>query len=401
MNAIILDGQLKSALATVRSLGKAQISLYVGAERDTGMALRSRYTTGRFVYPSPYIDQKGFVACIQREGERIGTKPIVYAFSDATYLTLFAFRKELEPYVTLLFPEEKSVEIAFDKAATYSLARVSGIPTITTYSPETKEEIERLSHEVRYPAVIKTRKSVTWKDGVGMFGSAKFVHTKDALVEQFIALRTKLGEAPLVQDLLLGEEYGVEMIAYEGNIGACVTHHRLKSLSPTGGASVLKETMEHGTLKRTLESYAQTLVEKLRWTGPIMVEFKVSSDTKIPHLMEINGRFWGSLPLSIFSGVDMPRIYYSLLTSKTLPEPLVMGRERVVSNHFLGGMRHLVKVMIGHDKMRPFLYPKRLQALQDFFFLPRETKSDVWEWDDLKPVIMEYVDMMSKISKRL
>ena len=39
-----------------------------------------------------------------------------------------------------------------------------------------------------------------------------------------------------------------------------------------------------------------------------MVEFKIDRETGHPYLMEVNGRFWGSLQLAIDSGVDFPRL---------------------------------------------------------------------------------------------
>ncbi len=395
-SVIILDGQLKSALSAVRSLGKQGMTISVGAERDTGMALHSRYVLKRFIYPSPYTDMKGFVLQVKNEAMRLKDKPVVYAFSDATYLALYAQRAELDSCMTLVFPDPKSVEIAFDKAATYSLAKVSGIPTITTYTPETGEEVMRLGTTLTYPAVIKTRRSVTWKDSVGVFGSASFVQNSTELEKKFHELRERLGEAPLVQDLIRGEEYGVEMLANNGHIHARVVHHRLRSLSPTGGASVLKETLHDGELKNTLEEYAEKLVQKLSWTGPIMVEFKVDSDSKRPYLMEINGRFWGSLPLSIIAGVDMPYLFYLLATGQELPREMVTAREGAISNHFLGDVKHLLKVLFARDPMRTILYPGRVQAMRDFCMLPLGTQPDVWSFTDPKPAFFEVVDILKK-----
>ncbi len=401
MKAIILDGQLKSALSAVRSLGKQGIVVSVGAERDTGMALHSHYASIRFTYPSPYTHQEDFIRSIKDEAVRMGEKPIVYTFSDSTYLSLYARREELMQCMTLIFPDSKSVEIAFDKAATYSLARISGVPTIPTYTPVTNEEIIQLGLSLSYPAVVKARRSVTWKDGIGIFGSASFVQSGTELVDIFFDYKEKLNEAPLVQEFILGEEYGVEMLTKEGKVYALVTHHRLRSLSPTGGASVLKETMYAGNLKNTLEEYARKLVEKLAWTGPIMVEFKVDSDTRKPYLMEINGRFWGSLPLSIASGVDMPYLLYQEVALQVRPKEEIQGREGVITNHFLGDVRHLFRVLFAHDPMRKLLYPSRLRAMRDFCMLPLGTKSDVWSLTDPIPSIMEIVDSLHRIGKFL
>ena len=39
-----------------------------------------------------------------------------------------------------------------------------------------------------------------------------------------------------------------------------------------------------------------------------MVEYKLDATTGTPYLMEINGRFWGSLQLAIDAGVDFPQL---------------------------------------------------------------------------------------------
>lgn len=396
MSAIILDGHLKSALATVRSLGSAGISFRVGAVRDSGMALHSRCVTKKFTYPSPYTDVESFIEVLKREAQELGDMPVLYMFSDATYLSVYAHREELSPYLTLVFPEATSVEIAFNKAATYSLAKVSGVDTIPTFMPESSTEVEYLSTLLTYPAVLKTRRSVTWNKGLGVFGSAEFIVDAPSLQKSFLQVKEAVGEAPLVQTFLRGEEYGVEMLALKGKVIGEVTHHRIRSLRPTGGASVLKETLQSGDLKSALESYAHILVEKLSWTGPIMVEFKVDSDTREPKLMEINGRFWGSLPLSIAAGVDMPVLYYKLARAEELPEEKVTARDGVVTNHFLGDVFHLMQVLCKRDPMRKILYPTRLQALKDFCFPPSGARDDVWLWRDPMPTCMEVFDTLKK-----
>ena len=45
-----------------------------------------------------------------------------------------------------------------------------------------------------------------------------------------------------------------------------------------------------------------------------MVEFKVDPRDNQPKLMEVNPRWWGSLQLSILSGVNFPYLLYKLIT---------------------------------------------------------------------------------------
>lgn len=398
-SAIVLNGELKSALSIVRSLGQMNIRVSVGAERETGMALHSRYARGQFIYPSPYTHESGFIDALLHEARRLGDKPVIFACSDATYLALYAARERLSTSCTLVFPDARAIETAFDKAVTYSLARVSGIPTITTHMPSTPDELKRVAHSLRYPVVIKPRKSVTTRDGTRYFGSAEFMHSPLELILRYEALTKSLGESPMIQERVTGEEYGVEMIAHKGDPYALVTHHRIRSLSPTGGASVLKETIEKGILRDMLETYARKIVHELRWEGPIMVEFKVDSDTKTPKLMEVNGRFWGSLPLSIAGGVDMPYHFYHLATEDTFPKETITQRDGVVTRHFWGDAKHLLSVFFKRDTMRPYTYPRRVEALKAFFRTPYGTKGDVWSFRDPKPALMEIVDILKRLWK--
>ena len=58
-----------------------------------------------------------------------------------------------------------------------------------------------------------------------------------------------------------------------------------------------------------------------------MVEFRVAEDGT-PYLMEVNGRFWGSLQLAIDCGVDFPWLLYQLTQSlpATTPNTYAIGR---------------------------------------------------------------------------
>ena len=397
--AIVLDGELKSALAIVRSLGGRDIVVSVGAERESGMALHSRFAEWSFVYPSPYTNVNGFIDEVEAEAKRLGGKPVVFACSDATFLALYGARERLAVSCTLVFPDDRAMEIAFDKAITYSLARISGIPTITTYMPMNPDELGRVAEKLTYPAVVKPRKSVTLQNGVRHFGSAHFVHDRDELIRVFESLRMRIGESPMIQERMSGEEYGVETIAHGGNPYTFVTHHRIRSLSPSGGASVLKETVLQGALRDMLEMYARKLIHELQWEGPIMVEFKVDSDTKTPKLMEVNGRFWGSLPLSIAAGVDMPYHYYHLATKEAFPPELVSARDGVTTRHFLGDVWHLLTVLFAQDTMRSYTYPRRMQALKAFFQTPKGMRGDVWSLRDPKPAMMEVIDIWKRRTK--
>lgn len=72
---------------------------------------------------------------------------------------------------------------------------------------------------------------------------------------------------------------------------------------------MLSESIE---VDEQLRLYAAKLLDELDWQGVAMIEFRRELCGR-PWLMEINGRFWGSLQLAIDSGVDFPWMYYQCL----------------------------------------------------------------------------------------
>lgn len=392
--ALVLDGHLKSALACVRSLGARNIHVVCGAERQSAMACHSKYVQKRFVYVSPKIDQDGFIKSIIEESKKLkardGQKPVVFCFSDATMLTLAQSLELLMEYVVILFPSLESVEVASDKVRTYLLAQKLCIPTITTYA---QDEIDTVS----YSAVVKNRHSIVWNEGKSTSGSATFVFSKEELLSEYSKIQTQTGEAPLIQEFIQGDEYGVEMVCDQGEPCATFVHKRIRSLSPCGGAGSVKETAEETGEVGLMRQYAVALVKELKWHGPVMVEFKVNAHSGQVLLMEINGRFWGSLPLAVKAGIDFPMMVYQLAVGDTVAKmPEAFLSPYVRTRHFLADCKWLLAVWFKHDKLRAVLYPSRLRALYDFekeFFI---SKGDVFVWNDIKPSIMEYVDLFLK-----
>ena len=392
MTAIVLDGQLKSALCAVRSLGAQGVSVVCAAERSTAMACHSRFVRRHFIYSPAKTDPVGFVEDIIAQSKKLydesGEKPVIFAFSDATSLLLAREYDRITPYAVMPMPSLESVEIAADKERTYALASELSIPTINIYNKEAWDTI-------LYPAVVKNRHSLVWKEEKPVSGSAAFVFSRNELESTYNTVYKATGEAPLVMKFVEGDEYGIEVVCDRGEVLASFAHKRIRSLSPRGGAAVVKETASETDEVRMMHEYAYALMRRLAWTGPAMVEFKIDTETGQVLLMEINGRFWGSLPLAVRAGVDFPLITYALARGAVSKLQTSLPR-RVRTRHFLGDCKWLIAVLFARDPLRKILYPSRLRALYDFkkeFFI---SKDDIFSWSDPVPALFEYLDILNK-----
>jgi predicted ATP-grasp superfamily ATP-dependent carboligase len=67
------------------------------------------------------------------------------------------------------------------------------------------------------------------------------------------------------------------------------------------------------------------LLRAMNWEGPAMVEYRFDADTGSSLLMEVNGRFWGSLPLADYAGADFPYLFYRSSSRELSPTPYKIG----------------------------------------------------------------------------
>ena len=384
MYAIILDGETKSALAAARELAAAGVTIIVGSEYRFAPAGYSRAAANRFVYPSPKRSQADFVDALRAAASRLPEPPVVLAFSDATYLTLTAFEDELKETCRFVVAPAAARAVVFDKGKTAELAYSLSIPTM----PE-------LAQPTKFPVVLKPRTSVSWQSGEGVFATATVVFDQKGVDRVSEAIVRTTGAAALVQKLVYGPEYGVEFLCKDGAVVLSYVHRRVRSLSPRGGAATVKEEWS-APQAETIKAYATALAQSLAWTGPLMVEFKYDLETHTYRLMELNGRFWGSLPLPLAAGVPFALAYVELVMGEDLKSREVTRTKVKRTQHLLGDIKWLLLVWLAHDRLRSTLYPTRLRAAVDFLKDTLCTRKDIESWRDPLPFVMEIVHTMTK-----
>ena len=122
-----------------------------------------------------------------------------------------------------------------------------------------------------------------------------------------------------------------------------------------------------------------------------MVEFKVDERDNIPKLMEINGRFWGSLQLAIDAGVDFPALLIETVEKNHVP-PLGNYAIGVRTRWLMGDIDSLLMVLL-RDRRKlslPIGHQGRLQYLLEFLKLwQKNTYYEVLKREDIRPWIYE------------
>ena len=393
---LVTDGNERAALAVTRSLGQQGVRVVVGAETARSLAGASRYCTRTWQYPSPLSDPSRFVSSLVDAVDLLGITAIM-AMTDSTTQVLAEKRKEFHSSITEGIPSSESYDLVSNKYHLMKLAHELEIPfPKTVFVPD--GNIVALCDQVRaYPVVVKPGRSLLKVDEQWSKTSVHFVSNVEELTDLY--RRTPYLRSPsLVQQRIEGEGQGVFGLFDHGRPCALFAHRRIREKPPAGGVSVFRESIE---LPKPMTDYAVRLLERVKWHGAAMVEFKVDRQSNVPMLMEINGRFWGSLQLAIDAGLNFPYLFYQVMNGMPVAVPNNAYRIGTKSRWLLGDLDHL---LLRLTKSNTELHldaqaVSRGRCLAEFFklFQP-DLHYEVESLTDPAPALMEYRNWFSHLT---
>lgn len=393
---LIMDGQERAALAVTRSLGQAGVPVVVGAETSNSLAGASKYSQRTWQYPSPLEDPSRFVSSVIDAVGRLGVTAIM-PVTDSTTQVLAARRDQFPAGVLNAVPPLESYELVSDKYRLMKVAQELGVPIpATVYVPD-GDLASVLDQVTAFPVVVKPGRSLLMTDRGWGKTSVHFVSSVEELVDLYRRV-PYLKNPSLIQQRVEGEGQGVFGLFDHGRPCALFAHRRIREKPPAGGVSVLRESI---ALPKPMTDYAVKLLEHVKWHGVAMVEFKVDKTSQVPRLMEINGRFWGSLQLAIDAGLNIPYLLYQVASGLPVAIPENSYRAGTRSRWFLGDLDHLLMRLtktnatlhLGSDA------PSRWRCAAEFLrFWRRDLHYEVESLSDPRPALVEYRAWMSQLS---
>jgi predicted ATP-grasp superfamily ATP-dependent carboligase len=387
---LVSDGEQRAALAVVRSLGRAGHTVYVCSAAGRSLAGASRHCRDEARTGDPLRSPEEFAAQVRLLVERWGVE-VLLPISEASLLALLPARHSLGDAL-LPFPGEEEFARICDKALLMEVARELGIGIPAQLRLEAPAAAERLDDGAlpRFPLVLKPARSVIAAEGARV--KTTVVHLADrAELDAALASLPSTAYPVLLQERIEGPGVGVFLLLWEGELLASFSHRRVREKPPSGGVSVYRESVapDPGLLARS-----RALLDAFGWTGVAMVEYKVDSRTGIPYLMEVNGRFWGSLQLAVDAGVDFPALLLAAALGER-PSAVHNYRAGVRSRWWWGDVDHLLARLrrSGRELALPAGSPGRLRASLDFLAaFGQGARNEVFRLDDPLPSLRETID---------
>lgn len=380
------DGETRPALAITRSLGSKCHRLIVGSKLQPSLAQVSRFCHESFTYPDPVKDSAGFVDMIIRMIRERGVD-VVLPVTEVSTALVVENRREIERYCRVPFPMADTFNSAANKAEVLALAEKLSIPIPLGVVVVRPGDRPQRPDGLRLPVVIKPHRSRIKINGRWQSTFVTYAEN-EAELQAILAAKDPAEYPILLQQRIVGPGIGVCMCYQRGKLVAQFSHRRLREKPPSGGVSVLCESVP---VPPDALCYAQGLLDALRWEGVAMVEFKMDLADRTLKLMEINGRFWGSLQLAIDAGVDFPELLIQTLADDSM-QLVDSYRIGVRSRWLMGDVDALLMRLFKRDdelQLPPGHAGKLLSILRFLKPCENNTYNEIIRFSDLRPAWQE------------
>jgi predicted ATP-grasp superfamily ATP-dependent carboligase len=377
-----------TGLAVARSLGRRGIPVWGFDYEKDQIGFTSRFCRQE-TSPPPRKSGEAFIEFLLSRGEGMIPRPVLIPTSDEFLITVSNHREKLGSQFLALLPEKSVIERINDKRQFHALIQQHGIPAPDTYFPESDEDLERISQEVRYPCIIKAIHSFLYTD----------VFTKALKIETPSELKSTYGEYfssrkdVIVQEIIEGpddQQYSVgSYMNRESEPIAVFTSRKIRQRPVEFGVGTFYETCYVPTLYDLSVSFLQ----KIGYKGLSEIEYKFDSNDQSYKIIEINTRPWIQVAHAFRLGIDFPLIAYEEMTGQTPhPVPYRQGQAKWISleNDFyavFGRGGYLAKKEVGLYEWIESLIGKKAHA--------------ILAWDDLQPSVVAALGFLGGMLSRL
>lgn len=392
---LILDGDMVPCLTILRSLTSKGIICDIASAISKPISYFSRCYDQHYQYPDPLTAEEAFVEFIV---DRLNAThyDLVIPITERSLIPLSQSFK-LDPWrQRLAIADQSSLPLVLDKSRTLEIAQHLLIPTPFSHTITSLHELEALIPQLDFPVVLKPGQSIPDAQKRRQLNVSYALDTEELIS---LAQRDLPYCSLLIQQYVLGEGTGIELLANHGEIVFAFQHQRLHELPLTGGGSCYRKSVP---INPVLLDASRKLISAINWHGVAMVEFKWQPDTNQYWLMEINGRFWGSLPLAYASGADFPKMLFDLLVFKKPPQSLEY-KKQIHCRKLTADLYWFEQIIRRSDTSGLVNYPSYKRVFKDFLFAFHPTRHffDIQCWPDPLPGIMDILNFVKTQTLRI
>ena len=389
---LLVNANNNVSLTIARALGVKGVPVDGVCFDGAGVGMYSRYL-GTKVFLENYRQ-----LTVEKLSEVLSVTKAKYvmAMGEDVLTHLNTLRNQMSSDVVFLFPEQDILQHALDKSITLKYAEQLGIDFPKTFKVRSFDGLEVCLRDIEYPVVLKFPQAIPNIVPPDIRFKYRYIYDQEELVHLFECYR-EYNVFPLIQEYIPGKGLGVELCLHKGVVVGAFQHERIHEFPISGGVSVYRKSVP---LSHELLNNSIRLLRAMRWEGVGMVEFRQDLRSKRIALMEVNGRFWGSLPVALKAGVNFPYILYRTMGQGQMMKPRTYTYEvkvKQISSHF----KWLIHAFWIRKNLPPEGFMSRPRVLWEFLLsLSPHVRFDIEECRDPLPGIHFWRDIFMQHMKR-
>lgn len=398
--ALLLGIDTPIGLSIIRELGRQGVEVHGIAHHPNAIGLRSRYLTKGYIRGPSDAD---LIAQLSELGE-LHTGSLLLAISE-TDIDLLNRHQDALKSLKLLVPSADKMAIVTNKHLCQSYASRVGLSVPETYQITRLQELSALGGKLQYPLVLKwpnPNQAAQLLSPLGLsVEKSHYCHGEEEL-HRYMAQFQEAEYFPLIQSFCPGYGLGQFVFLHNGEPIRKFQHRRLREWPPEGGFSSACEVVplsEHEDLMQK----SVALLRSLNWEGAAMIEYRFDPASRRATFLEINGRFWGSLPLAYHAGAAFAWLTYCVLGKGEIPK-LEEPASKLRCRFMIPETKHLARILFNQDAIQDkTLRPSKIAATVNYLldFIRPNSRYFIFDWKDLKPFVADTWQVLTKIMKRL
>ena len=330
-------------------------------------------------------------------------QPCLLAISETDITLINQYRDQLNLTIKVLVPPAEQMAIVLDKSKTLAAASEVGIECPTSLTIDSIAQLDSIESQIIYPVVLKWANPLEVQKKLSQQGlklhKLEFALTRQQLRDK-LSVYEGVGQFPLIQQYCHGVGLGQFFLCKDGEVHLEFQHIREHEWPPEGGTSTRCRSLDLSHHQACL-AQSRALLKKINWQGVAMVEYRYCREQNQYILMEINGRFWGSLALSYHSGVNFASALVELFNEK---KSVKQCQYRQVSAiYMIPELRRLHRVAIHKQLIKdPVFIATPIKDLLSLLtsYVMLNCHYFVFSWRDPGPFIKDMKNVAAKVLGR-
>jgi hypothetical protein len=322
--------------------------------------LYSRFAGARVVSPA-YTDQ-GYLDWLRGYIQHHRIRAIVP--SEELLLTIRASFSEFSPFLPYLSSESvvyaamsKADQIAACVQSASTGAAAGNLPPYLLLQEPYEELRQGALEELGLPLYIKVDGCYSRTGEGGTVYPAESLPQARELLHRLSVSYSKI----LIEGHVAGRGAGVFFLRWKDQLLAEFMHLRVHEVPRTGGVSSYRKSWWH----QAMRDDALAKLKAMNWQGVAMMEYRWNPATDQFSFVEMNGRFWGSLHLALFAGVDFPTLLLDAFHGHPLSPVIGPSKETHCRYTFPRDLMYVWSTW----KDKKLGWPAKLRAAVEFFLL--------------------------------